>query len=95
MWHYTKKEEIVCKNDNDLRAGTYLVYDIDTFDYLINDNDWIFQNNAFDEQSYILDYLDYMLESDDGELVYIPDARTATKRETEEAILEMETDTYY
>lgn len=95
MWHYIKTEEIVCKNKGDLRAGTYLVYDIDTFDYLINDNQWVFQNDAYDEQSYILDYLQYMLESDDGELVYIPDVKTATKREMEEAILDMEAEAYY
>ena len=95
MWHNIGTEEIVCKNKNDLRAGTYLVYDADTFDYLINNNDWVFQNKAFEEQSYILDYLHFMLESKDGEFVYIPDAKTAIKRETEEAILEMEADEYY
>lgn len=95
MWHNIGTEEIVCKNKGDLRAGKYLVYDIDTFDYLINDNDWVFQNDAYEEQCYILDYLDYMLESNDGELVYIPDAKTAAKREMEEAILETETDNYY
>ena len=95
MWHYISKEEIVCKNEGDVRAGTYLVYDIDTFDYLINDNQWVFQNDAYDEQSYVLDYLQYMLESDDGELVYIPDAKTASKREMEEAISDMEAEAYY
>lgn len=95
MWHNIGTEEIVCKNKDDLRAGTYLVYDIDTFDYLVNENDWVFQNKAFEEQSYILDYLNYMLESDDGELVYIPDAKTAIKLEMEEAISEMEADAFY
>lgn len=94
MWHNIGTEEIVCKNKDDLRAGTYLVYDIDTFDYLVNENDWVFQNKAFEEQSYVRDYLKYMLESDDGELVYIPDAKTAIKLEMEEAISEMEADAF-
>ena len=86
MWHYIYKDEIVCKNSGDYRAGTYLVYDADTFDYLINDPDWAFNNDAYGEQSYVLDNLDNMLESADGDLIYIPDAKTAIKIETERAI---------
>lgn len=88
MWHYIGTEEII---SNDYRSGTYLVYDIDTLDYILNDKDWVGINDAFDEWDYIVDYLDYMLESDDGKYVYIPDAKTATRIEYERLIYDIET----
>ena len=91
MWHNNGYEEIESK---DYRAGRYLVYYADTLDYIINSNDWVFNNDAFDEQEYVIDHLDMMLESEDGETVYIPDAKTAMKIETEREILELETTTW-
>lgn len=73
MWHYIYK--IVCKNSEYFRAGTYLVYEYDTFDYLINSPDWAFNNNALDEQSYVLDNLENTFESMDGDLIYVPDIK--------------------
>ncbi len=87
MWHNLGYEEIV---SNDYRAGRYLVYDIDTFDYIVNEHQWVVDNNAFEEWSYIMDYMEFMLESEDGELVYIPDAKTATRLETEREIFVLE-----
>lgn len=90
MWHYEYEDEIICKDPKDIRNGTYLVYHIDTIDYILNNNDWVVNNNAFDEQEYILDHLGMSLESDYGEYVYIPDPHTAMKIESEMAISEME-----
>ena len=90
MWHYEYEDEIVFKDSKDPRNGTYLAYHIDTMDYILNNNDWVANNNAFDEQRYILDYLDMSLESNDGEYIYIPDSDTAMKIECGRAISEIE-----
>lgn len=66
------KDTIRFEHDEDPRNGEYYCYDIDTFDYLINDSDWVMTNNAIDEQDWILDQLDKMLESNNGYLIFIP-----------------------
>ena len=57
----------------------FIFYDVDTFDYLINDKNWVHQNDAFDEYEWIIDNLDKMLESNDGTLVFIPTSETAIR----------------
>lgn len=80
-WHYDYTDEIKFSNPEDCRNGGYLVYNSDTFDYLLNDPDWLRLNDAFDERSYVLDHLDLMRESNDGELIFIPDYKTALRIE--------------
>lgn len=86
-WHYKYKDEVIFSNEKDPRNGKYLVYDTDTFDYILNNKDWVYNNDAFEEHSYILDYLEYMLESNNGELVFIPTADVAVRLETRDLIL--------
>ena len=98
-WHYDYMEEIICKDSKDPRAGKYMAYNQDAFDYIINDNSWVAANNAFDEQSYIMDHLDMMLESSDGETVYIPCGIVAAKIELEREMIDSlqgdEIETFY
>lgn len=89
-WHYDYEEEIVCKDNEDIRAGKYYAYNIDTIDYLLNDNDWVFNNDAISEQQYIIDHWDLRLESIDGEIIYIPDYKVITKYETKIIELQQE-----
>jgi hypothetical protein len=77
-WHNIREDEIIFKTPN-CREGKYLVYDKDTFDYLVNNNDWVFNNDAIEEQEWILDNMDKILESNDEKEIFIPTARTATK----------------
>lgn len=88
MWHYIGTEEIVT---NDYRAGTYLVYYADTVDYILTSEDWVINNDAYDEWDYIVDYRDMMLESEDGEYAYIPDVKTARRIEMERLISDIDT----
>ncbi len=87
-WHYEYEEEIVGGEF----AGTYLAYHIDTYDYILNDNSWVFVNDAIDEQDWLLDVAEFTLESKDGEYMYVPEPRTATKLETDK--LKQELDAY-
>lgn len=86
-WHYNKKEEII---GGSIKTGMYLEYDIDVFDRILNDNNWVFSNDAKDEQDWILDQLDKMLESNDGEIIYIPTVETATKIDNYYAMKDLE-----
>ena len=78
-WHYIYKDEIIYPNKDDRRNGEYYCYQIDTFDRLLNDNDWVQNNDAWDELNWILDTLDKMLESNDGEFIFIPTSRVANQ----------------
>ena len=89
-WHYDYIDEVVFPDSSDIRNGKYLVYNIDTFDYLMNEPEWVFNNHAEYEQDYILDFYQYHLESEDGELIYIPDSHMASRLETRDQIKEME-----
>lgn len=71
------KKHYICIDN--MENGSYYTYGIDTFDYLLNDNEWAFINDAIDEQEYIINALDYMIESDDGEYVSIPTYLTKCK----------------
>lgn len=71
-WHYVTYEQVLFKKDDDPRNGWYLCYDVDTFDYLLNSNDWAYNNHAIEERDYILSMLDGMIESNDGSFVFIP-----------------------
>lgn len=55
-----------------INGKEYLEYDVDTFDYICTENSWVFANNAIEEQSWILDHMCDMLESEDGETILIP-----------------------
>lgn len=72
-WHYICKD-VVCfdKNNDDDRDGIYLTYLEDVYDRILWDNDWVFNNDAIDEQRYLLDNIDSAIYSNDGELVYAP-----------------------
>lgn len=79
-WHNLYEDDVEFPNGNrDCRTGKYLVYDQDTFDYLVNNMDWVMTNDAYDEHSYIIDNLDKMLESNDGELIFIPKIEVSMK----------------
>ena len=88
-WHNIREDEIIFKTPN-CREGKYLVYDKDTFDYLVNNNDWVFNNDAIEEQEWILDNMDKILESNDGKEIFIPTARTATEIDSYYALEEMD-----
>lgn len=81
-WNYICKEEVMFPDEKDCRNGTYMVYDQDTFDYLVNNKEWCYINHAMEERDYILNYLDNMLESNDGSFIFIPCYEVATRIET-------------
>ena len=89
-WHNICEDEIMFKNKTDCRNGKYLVYDVDVFDRLINDNEWVFNNDAIEEQEWIEDNLDKMLESNDGQNIYIPTANVSTKIDNYYALKDMD-----
>lgn len=91
-WHYNKLETIEFQDKKDHRNGQYYEYDADTFDYLINSNDWVHVNDAWDEQQYVRDNLDKMLESNDGTLIFIP---TGIVSMTIDAYYELEDQKYW
>ncbi len=78
-WHYICKENVMFPEDDDERNGEYYDYDVDTFDYLVNNPDWVWRNNAFEERDWILDNLDKKLESNDGSIIFIPTYGTSRK----------------
>lgn len=86
-WHYDYVDELSFRNEKDIRNGKYLVYHVDTIDYLLNNPDWVFNNRAGDEQDYIMDYYDYHMESEDGEYIYIPSFEVVKKLEDREEIM--------
>lgn len=71
-WHYICEEEIRFPKDDDIRNGKYYCYHVDTWNYLINNFDWVHQNDAFDEHEWLLDSRDNHLESNSGDLIYVP-----------------------
>jgi hypothetical protein len=89
-WHNICEDEIMFKSKTDCRNGKYLVYDVDVFDRLINDNEWVFNNDAIEEQEWIEDNLDKMLESNDGQSIYIPTFNVSTKIDNYYALKEMD-----
>lgn len=77
-WHCICEDELIFKNDP-FKSGKYYCYHIDVFDRLLNDNNWVHANDAFEEQCWIFDQLDKMVESNDGDFVFIPTFSVAEK----------------
>jgi hypothetical protein len=77
-WHYVCKENVIFE-ESSFKSGKYYCYDIDVFDYLINDPDWVSVNNAYIESDWILSQLDKMIESNNGALIFIPTPEVADK----------------
>lgn len=46
-WHYICKDKVIFE-ESSFKSGEYYCYDVDTFDYLINDSDWVMSNDAYD-----------------------------------------------
>lgn len=85
-WHYEYEEEIVGGGAD----GKYLAYLTDTYDYILNDPNWVFINNAEDERDWILDALEYVVESVNGEYTYVPTPETQLKFEVDDLIVKLE-----
>jgi len=89
-WHYICKDTVMFKSDKDPRNGLWYCYLTDTFDYILNDHNWVCTNNAQDEYDWIADQLDRMLESNDGKFIFIPTPEVATKIDAYYAEKELE-----
>ena len=90
-WHYEYIDEIISK---DIIGGKYFVYNCDTFNLLLSNQDWVKLNNANDEQDWILDNLEMRLESFDKKLIYIPTFETSIKIDAYYQLEDLEEEPY-
>lgn len=90
-WHYEYIDEIISK---DIIGGKYFVYNRNTFNLLLHNQDWVHLNNANDEQDWILDNLDKMLESFNKESIYIPTFETSSKIDAYYQLKDLEEEPY-
>lgn len=85
-WNYICEEKVLFPDRNDARNGWYLVYLKTTYDTIIADKKW----KEFEEREYILEHNDNRLESNNGELIFIPDVELAFTLECNELKLSQE-----
>ena len=78
-WHYICKENIIYPDEDDIRNGEYYCYHAKTFNNLLNSDAWVRANDAWDELNWILDTMDKRLESNSGDMVFIPTFKVAAK----------------
>lgn len=86
-WHYIYEDEIISKTGETYWFnGTYMVYHKDMYDKLLNDKDFVHQNDAFDEHEYLLDCSSIIRISYDGKLIYVPNPEILFRYEISEAL---------
>ena len=78
QWNCNKIETIEYGgNEKNCRSGEYYEYSKEIFDTIINDKQWRFKDDHYNEWEYIMDNLDKRLESNDGKLVFIPTGKVS------------------
>ena len=93
MWHYEYEDEIIFKNKKDPRNGKYMVYTPEIINKL-KDKNWVVENDAFEEASYITDNFENLLTSSDGKLLYVPEIEVSNKIEIYYMMLEKDYEEY-